>query len=161
MMPDIGYTIRPAREDEIDVILALFIEEVRAGRMLPRDPQEIRGRIGDWLVSEEDGQLTGCVSLVFFNRELCELRSLAVHPGKRGNGLGRALIKAAVAMAGERGMARVLTLTRAAPVFERLGFREDMVGNFPEKVWKDCAPCPLKERCDEIALVYHLEESAI
>ena len=60
-------------------------------------------------------------------------------------------------MARARGLKRVLTLTRAAGLFERLGFERDAVTNFPVKVWRDCAPCPFQDRCDEIALVYELE----
>lgn len=148
--------IRGARVSEIDAMLAIFADEVEAGRMLPRKPAEMRARIDDWLVAERGGELVGCVSLVHFNGELCEVRSLAVAPEFRGNGLGGKLIRAAVELAGERGMRRVLALTRAAPVFLRLGFRVDGISNFPEKVWRDCQACPLRNNCDEIAVIYHL-----
>ncbi len=149
--------IRPARVEEVAGMLALFADEVKAGRMLPRDPLRVANEIGDWLVAEEEGQVVGCVSLVFFNEELCEVRSLAVHPGQRGKGLGVDLIRAAVDLARKRGMHRVLTLTRAVGVFERAGFVQDHVARYPEKVWRDCAPCPFRERCDEIALIYPLD----
>lgn len=149
--------IRHPRLDEVDHIRALFIDEVNAGRMLPRPADEIRARLDDWLVAEDDaGQVIGCVSLVYFNQELCEIRSLAVHPVYRGNGLAGKLVTAACDMARAQGMQRVLTLTRAARVFERAGFRQDAVDHFPEKVWKDCAPCPFRQMCDETALVFHL-----
>ena len=153
---EIRLGIRPPAESEIGAILSIFESEVRAGKMLPRSAEEIRKRITDWLVITDGDRILGCVSLVFFNDELCEVRSLAVDPAERGRGLGSLLIKAAIEMAKQRGMQRVLTLTRATPVFERLGFRRDFVANFPEKVWKDCAPCPLRERCDEVALIYPL-----
>jgi N-acetylglutamate synthase-like GNAT family acetyltransferase len=149
--------IRAPRASEVRTLVALFEEEVHAGRMLPRSPHEIRARLGDWRIACDGERIVGCASLVFFNAELCEVRSLAVDPAYRGNGLGASLVLAVIGLARERGMQRVLTLTRAAPVFERLGFRREIVGNFPEKVWRDCAPCPLRERCDEIALVYHLD----
>ena len=113
-----------------------------------------------WLVAEAGDQIVGCVSLVFFNEELCEVRSLAVHPDRRGNGLGGDLITAAVELARTRNMRRVLTLTRSLGVFERAGFVRDEVHNYPEKVWRDCAPCPFRERCDEITLIYSLEDGA-
>ncbi len=150
-------TIRPARLPEVGAMLALFADEVRAGKMLPRNPQSVREDIDNWLVAIEGGEVVGCVSLVPYNEELCELRSLAVHPGRRGRGLGSALIRAAVELARQRGMERVLALTRAVPLFEKAGFRRDFVANFPEKVWRDCAPCPFKEACDEVALIYYLE----
>ncbi len=152
--------IRPAQVDEIGDILMLFEEEVRAGRMLPRNPDNMVAGIHDWLVAEAGDQIVGCVSLVFFNDELCEVRSLAVHSDRRGNGLGGDLIAAAIELARTRNMHRVLTLTRSLGVFERAGFVRDEVHNFPEKVWRDCGPCPFRERCDEVALIYSLDDGA-
>jgi amino-acid N-acetyltransferase len=149
--------LRPARTDEIEQMLALFEDEVRAGRMLPRSPNEVRATIDDWIVAAAGHEIVGCVSLVLFNDELCEVRSLAVAPACRGIGLGAALVEAALALARRRGMRRVLTLTRAVDFFRRLGFRVDRVARYPDKVWRDCRPCPLRHRCDEVALIYHLQ----
>jgi len=148
--------IRTARVLEIPAILALFDDEVQAGRMLPRKPDEMKKLIADWLVIEVDGKVVGCVSLIFYNNELCELRSLAVHPDYQGRGLGKQLIGGAVELAKAHNMRRVLSLTRAAKVFDRAGFKIDMVANYPEKVWRDCRPCPFQHNCDEIALIYDL-----
>ena len=152
------YTIRPADYEDIYKMLALFEEEVRAGRMLPRTYGETRANIDNWLVAEQDGELVGCVSLVYFDESLCEVRSLAVAPHYRGNGLGRALVSAALDLADERGVTRVLTLTRSVKLFENLGFYPGLVSNFPEKVWRDCRPCPFRHRCDEVALLYDFED---
>lgn len=152
--------IRGARMSEIDTMVELFAEEVEAGRMLPRKPAEMRAHVDDWLVAELDGAIVGCVSLVFFNETLCEVRSLAVDASFRGNGLGGMLISAAVEMARQRGMQRVLALTRAEAVFIRQGFEMDRVANYPEKVWRDCTMCPLRHRCDESAVIYHIERPA-
>jgi len=152
--------IRTARVEEVDDILSLFLDEVKTGRMLPRDPAEMAGGIGDWLVAVAGGEVVGCVSLVFFGDDVCELRSLAVRPDRRGDGLGGRLIRAACEMARVRGMRRVLTLTRAVKVFAAAGFMRDMVGNYPEKVWRDCTGCPLRSRCDEVALVFETPAGA-
>lgn len=156
-----GFVIRGARPDEVDAILALFEDDVRAGKMLPRHPGEVRAHIGDWIVAEGGEGIVGCVSLVFYNDDLCELRSLAVGDGYRGNGLGSKLIQAAVDLAERRKMKRVLSLTRAIPLFEKMGFQFEQVMNFPEKVWRDCRPCPRRHRCDEVALVYHVEQISL
>lgn len=153
-----GYHIRGARVDEVNAIIAIFDEEVKAGRMLPRNPVEMQANIENWIVAEENAEIIGCVSLVFFNQNLCEVRSLAVAPRYQGNGLGSKLITAAIAHAEEKEMSHVLTLTRATGVFKRLGFEVDSVYHFPEKVWKDCTPCPLRERCDEVALLYTIQK---
>ena len=146
--------IRHPHSHDIAAILALFEDEVRAGKMLPRSAENIRASLQDWLVAEMDGRVVGCVSLVTFNPTLCEVRSLAVDPSARGHGLGTQLVEAAIDLAHSRDIDNVLTLTRAAHLFEQIGFKRDVVTNFPEKVWADCAPCPFKKNCDEVALVY-------
>ena len=152
--------IRPPHSEEAHGVVALFTDEVRAGRMLPRDPDEIAAHPDNWLIAEKDGSIVGCVSLVFFNRTLCEVRSLAVDSAYRGNGVASHLVDAALMLAQVRGAKSVLVLTRAPVLFERLGFQRDTVTNFPEKVWRDCAPCPFRHACDEIALVYDLNAVA-
>jgi amino-acid N-acetyltransferase len=148
--------IRHPYPDEVETVRVLFDDEVRAGKMLPRSAESIFAQLDNWLVAEENGQIVGCVSLVYFNGSLCEVRSLAVHSAYRGSGIGRQLVEAALDMAQAHGVQRVLTLTRAAHLFERAGFRRDFVANFPEKVWRDCAPCPFRHACDEVALIYDL-----
>jgi amino-acid N-acetyltransferase len=150
--------LRPAWAGDVESILAVFEDEVRAGRMLPRSPGEIRAHLADWIVLERGETIIGCVSLVFFTPSLCEIRSLAVLPEQRGNGKGAALVRAALELAREREAAKVLTLTRAVEFFTRLGFSYNEVANFPEKVWRDCRPCPLRHRCDEVALIYEFQE---
>ncbi len=149
-------TLRQPAPEEVSGLLALFADEVRRGLMLPRDPEEVARRLDDWRVALVDSEVVGCVSLVFFNDELCELRSLAVAPEQRRRGVASGLIRAALDLARARGMRRVLTLTRSTKLFELSGFRRQLVQDFPEKVWRDCAPCPLRECCDEVALVYRL-----
>jgi len=150
------FTLRTPEMDEAKDIQSLFIEEVEAGRMLPRKIKNIQNTIDDWIVAVKQEQVVGCVSLVYFNHSLCEVRSLAVSPDFQGNGLGSKLVSAAVDLARERQMTRVLTLTRSSKLFQRLGFKVDRVMNYPEKVWKDCLQCPLRHQCDEVALIYEL-----
>src|SRR5689334_22998456 len=100
--------IRTPLHSEIGGILSIFESEVRAGKMLPRSADEIAKRLQDWLVISEDDQVIGCVSLVFFNDELCEVRSLAVDPAYRGNGYGHMLVRSAIELAQQRDMQRVL-----------------------------------------------------
>lgn len=155
------YRIQLAQHIDIPAILALFADEVKAGRMLPRDPEKMRAGMQDWRVAVANEVVVGCVSLVFFNQTVCEIRSLAVDQDHRNNGLGKKLIEAALDLAKERGAAQVLTLTRAAGLFEGCGFQIDDIHNFPRKVQIDCKNCPFIECCDEIALLYTFKGSAI
>lgn len=152
--------IRHPYRDEAHAVLDVFADEVRAGRMLPRDPAEITGHPDDWLIALHDDAIVGCVSLVFFNRALAEVRSLAVDRAHRGNGVASHLVEAALMLAQVRGAKDVLVLTRAPQLFERLGFQRDVVSNYPDKVWRDCAPCPFRHACDEVALHYSLHVHA-
>lgn len=148
--------VRHPSPDEADRVVALFDDEVKAGRMLPRDPASVHDNTHDWLVIATQGAVVGCVSLVHFNTSLCEIRSLAVDADYRGQGLASRLILAALELARRRGARDVLSLTRAVTLFTKLGFKHDTVNNFPEKVWRDCAPCPFRHACDEVALIFHL-----
>ncbi len=154
----VNVNLRHPKAHEVEPLLALFEAEVRKGLMLPRTAESVLCCLESWLVAEAGGQVIGCVSLVRYSDALCEVRSLAVREDWRGQGIASRLVRAALGLAREQGYRRVLTLTRAPRLFEKLGFRLDAVTNFPEKVWKDCAPCPFKATCDEVALVYTLEE---
>jgi len=152
----IDLEIRTPQEAEVDAILELFEYEVRAGKMLPRSADNIRKELDNWLVAADGDHVVGCVSLVLFDAELCEIRSLAVDRAFQGFGLGSDLVRAALQLAAQHNMRRVLSLTRAIALFEHLDFHRANVASFPEKVWRDCAPCPFRDCCDEVALVYHL-----
>lgn len=152
------YRIRTAQLADIPEILAIFADEVKAGRMLPRSEENMRANIHDWRVAILNDEIIGCVSLVFFTPTLCEIRSLAVAEPFRQNGLGKKLVQAAVDLAEERGVAKVLTLTRAPHLFEQVGFEQDNISNFHQKVQQDCQMCPFLECCDEIALLLKIKE---
>ncbi len=128
------------------------------GQLLPRSLPSIRACIGDWVVAEENGRITGVGSLVALSPVLSEVRSLAVAPDQRKNGIGAKIVHALVDMARGRGVPTVFALTRAVAFFEKCGFTVTVKENFPEKVWRDCAGCRVRERCDETAMVLLLKE---
>ncbi len=154
-----NYRIRTTQLADIPAILTLFADEVAAGRMLPRNKENMRADIQNWRVASINEEIIGCVSLVFFNETLCEIRSLAVAEAFRTNGLGKKLIEAALTLATARGAENVLVLTRAPWLFEHGGFQKNDIQNFPEKVRQDCQPCPFINNCDEVALLYKIQES--
>ena len=51
---------------------------------------------------------------------------------------------------------RVFCLTREPKFFENLGFARLERNKLPHKVWSDCVNCPVKDNCDEIALLLDL-----
>lgn len=149
--PDV--CIRGATLADARAIADLVKLGVREGQLLPRSLDAIRASIADWIVAEDHGNIVGAGSLVAMNHTLAEVRSLIVAPAYRGSGVGKQIVNALVDLARTRGIPTVFTLTRAVLFFERLGFVITEKENFPEKVWRDCAICPVQFACDEVAMV--------
>ncbi|MFD8519593.1 GNAT family N-acetyltransferase [Streptomyces capillispiralis] len=102
---------------------------------------------GDHRVAEHEGRLVGYVRLGFptelaSNAHVRQIRGLAVAPEARGLGVGRALVRAAIEEARERG-ARRITLrvlghnTTARTLYESEGFVVE--GVQPEEFFLDGA----------------------
>ena len=153
---DVTPIIRQAGERDVQPIADVVAANARHGQLLPRSAENIRASLPTWLVAEVDGRVVGVGSLLDMSPTLVEVRSLAVLPAYRSYGIGGMLVRALVEQARARGIPTVFALTRAVPFFERLGFVVTATERFPEKVWKDCVVCPLRERCDEVAVVLEL-----
>src|SRR3972149_2086538 len=136
--------VRRAMPGDASAISALVNLGVQEGQLLPRSIESIRASIDDWVIAEENGRIVGCGSLLAMTLALGEVRSLAVAPEYRKNGVGAKVVTALVDLARERHLPTVFALTRAVAFFERLGFAVAATENFPEKVWRDCAICPMQ-----------------
>ncbi len=145
--------IRPAGSADAPGISELVNLGEREGQLLPRSLDAIRSDIDDWIVATDQGRVIGCGSLVEMGSTLCEIRSLAVAPEYRQNGIGIKIVQALIGEARARRVPAVFALTRAVLFFEKLGFRISEKENFPEKVWRDCSICPVQFACDEVAMV--------
>ena len=145
--------IRSAQPDDAQKIFELVNYGEREGQLLPRTLDAIRENIGDWVVAASAGDIIGVGSLGEMGPTLVEVRSLAVAPAYRKNGVGIKIVEALVQEAQARGMKVVFALTRAVPFFEKAGFNVTEKENFPEKVWRDCLICPVRHACDEVAVV--------
>jgi N-acetylglutamate synthase-like GNAT family acetyltransferase len=81
------------------------------------------GHFPHFLVAHEGGTLVGVVGLEYYGASAL-LRSLAVTPAARGQGLARALTLRALHAAREQGIAQIFLLTEtAAEFFPQFGFR--------------------------------------
>jgi amino-acid N-acetyltransferase len=150
--------VRRATPADVRAIGELLGPYIQRGELLPRDPADIQDSIDHWVVAADRGRIIGCGSLVSYSEELSEVRSLAVAPPYRGLGIGRALMSALVETGRDMGFHRLFALTRAVPFFVQAGFNKIEMTEIPEKVWRDCAPCPLKDRCDEHPVMLILSE---
>ncbi|MGB1252516.1 MAG: GNAT family N-acetyltransferase [Candidatus Promineifilaceae bacterium] len=150
-------SLRAATLDDVETIAALVEQFVQTGDLLPRSAESIRLTINDWVVALLDDDIVGIGSLLQYTAILVEVRSLAVLDSAQGFGFGRKIVNELVEMARGRNVPTVFALTRAVPFFIKCGFTVTEKENFPEKIWHVCRICPIRDNCDEIAVVLPLE----
>lgn len=148
--------IRPAREEDIPGIVALVNGYAAQNLMLPRSPEEVRRTLKTWVVAEAQGDVVGCAALARLSPELAEIRSLAVAPDRKGQGIGARLVQTLVEVARQEGIRQVAALTLQQTFFERLGFEVVDRWALSPKIWSECVYCPKFHRCDEVAVALTL-----
>src|SRR5258705_2920070 len=152
-----GVTLRRARVGDVPGIAGVMAGYVEQGILLPRSVGELYRAVPEFHVAvDAQGKVVACAALRILWTDLGEVRSLAVTPEAQGLGLGAALVKATLEDARERGLARVIALTKEVPFFERVGFSVVERDDLPRKVWTDCVGCPKRHACDEIAVEIEL-----
>ncbi|SNR79228.1 N-acetyltransferase [Desulfurobacterium atlanticum] len=144
--------VRKATIKDAEAIQFLINEYAKQGLMLPRSLNSIYENIRDFFVYEEDGKILGVCALTVVWDNLAEIRSLAVHPEKRKQGIGRTLIKACLEDAKHLQITRIFTLTYQSEFFKKLGFKEIDKNTLPQKIWRDCINCVKFPNCDETAM---------
>jgi amino-acid N-acetyltransferase len=151
--------VRPMRVGDVEAALELINGYAAEDRMLERTRDFLVERIHDYFVAESGAGFQGCVALAVLTPDLAEIRSLAVRRDASGHGIGRALVDASVDEARRLGLRRVFALTLVPEFFERCGFTLVSLGRLPEKSAAECPICPKKGRCDEQAMLIHLDGS--
>ncbi len=152
--------IRMAGPQDLRSLASLVEGYSSTGQVLPQTERGIRQTIGDWILAEEDGAIVGCGSLLRYTPSLYEIRSLVVASEHQGRNIGSSILGALIEMARARRVGTVFALTRAVPFFLKADFELSDTSLFPEKVLKDCAPCPIKDRCDELPVVLQINPPA-
>jgi amino-acid N-acetyltransferase len=115
-------TVRRAQVRDAQVISELIGLYVADGTLLPRTPEFIAERVIDFLVSEEDGRVVGCVHLDEYSPSLVEVRSLAVDPEYQRRGIGIALVEAAEDLARRREYVTVFAVSSNEEFFRARGY---------------------------------------
>lgn len=156
-----GLIIRPARLTDLTRIGSMVNHWAEKGENLPRDSSDLAKAVGEFAVTECDGQVTGCGSLYVYDTGLAEIRSLGVEPGFERRGQGSALVELLVKRAEKIAIKRVFVLTRMPEFFMKLGFSPTSKSSMPEKVMKDCAMCVRQHACDEVALEFNIKSSTL
>jgi N-acetylglutamate synthase-like GNAT family acetyltransferase len=137
------YTIRPAREDDIE-----RVESALRDSELPLDG--LRDQFGDgYALAEADGELIGVEGIEVHGKDGL-LRSAAVVGAWRGKGVGDALTRDRIAWATHRGLDTLYLLTTTAgDYFPRFGFTRVDRGTAPDAVRRSRE---FAEACPDTAL---------
>lgn len=145
--------IRPARLGDVPAVAAVIASFAEQRLMLPRPTSELYENVRDFLVAEsEPGGVCGCVALHIDTERIAEVKALAVAAATQGQGLGRALVEAAIDAARTMGLERVFCLTYQVGFFAKLGFVRVDRARLPDKVWGECVRCHRFLDCDEVAM---------
>jgi amino-acid N-acetyltransferase len=156
--------IRKALLRDIPGMLEVINAYAAKGIMLPRTEFEMAENIRDFVVAETSPDdpspltLVGCGALHFYTPTSAEVRSLAVHPDRKSEGLGRRIVEALEVEAVEHGLASMFAFTYVPGFFQKLGYDQVDRGELPLKAWKDCLRCPKFQACDEIAMLKRLRK---
>jgi len=143
---------RKATMRDIPALLQLINSYAAQGIMLPRTEFEMSENIRDFTVVCAGAELLGCGALHFYTPTSGEIRSLAVAPQARNQGVGVFLTTALEQEAIHNDLHAIFAFTYVPDFFRKLGFRQVDRGLLPLKVWKDCLACPKFQCCDEIAV---------
>jgi len=123
------------------------------GRTVPRSLSHLYTNVREFFVCREAGKVIGCGALHVSWDDLAEIRSVAVHASRKGNGIGTALVKACLREARQLGVPQVFALTAAPGFFEKLGFRRIPKSSLPMKVFGECLNCIKYPECSEEAVI--------
>ncbi|HEY2931216.1 MAG TPA: N-acetyltransferase [Acidobacteriota bacterium] len=145
--------IRKARLSDVPAIEALINGYARDNLMLPRTRTQLCETLREFVVAEVDGGFAGCGSLHLYSLSAAELRSLAVGEKFLKKRLGGRIVQALIEEAVEYEVERIFTFTLVPDFFRKYGFRMVPHSALPEKVLSECAGCPKRECCNEVALV--------
>ncbi|GFH62415.1 MAG: amino-acid N-acetyltransferase [Candidatus Desulfovibrio kirbyi] len=150
---------RKAHLEDVKAIHALLLQAAKKGLLLPRALIYLYGHIRNFHVVESpESEVVGCCALAPVWEDMGEICSLVVREDMRGQGLGRALVRACVSGCRELRLKKIFSLTYQESFFTRLGFNVVDKDVLPQKIWADCVNCAKYPDCDEIALFLDVSE---
>ena len=145
--------IRNATVNDVNTINALINTYAERDIMLFRSVADIYENLQTFLVAKKDQTVVGCCALEVIWSDLAEIKSLAVSESHSAQGIGRALVEAALKKARSLKVPKVFALTLEPDFFKKLDFMVVEKKTLPMKVWSDCARCPKQDHCDETAVI--------
>jgi amino-acid N-acetyltransferase len=120
--PD-GLVVRRARTSDIPAVKALV--DVYSGKiLLEKNLVTLYEAVQEFWIAERAGELIGCGALHVLWSDLGEIRTIAVHPDVRGQGVGHAIVDRLLDVARDLHLERIFVLTFEVEFFVRHGFGE-------------------------------------
>lgn len=117
-------TIRRARVGDVRAIRRLIDIYADDRRLLSKATVALYEDVQEFWIAErdDDGTVVGCGALHVMWEDLAEVRTVAVDPQCRGQGIGRRIVSALLDTARELGVRRVFVLTFETEFFGSFGF---------------------------------------
>jgi amino-acid N-acetyltransferase len=115
--------IRRARTSDVPALKALV--DIYSGKiLLEKNLVTLYEAVQEFWIAELDGELIGCGALHVLWSDLGEVRTVAVHPKVRGQGVGHAIVDRLLDVARDLHLERIFVLTFEVEFFSRHGFQE-------------------------------------
>jgi amino-acid N-acetyltransferase len=115
--------LRRGRTSDVPAIKALV--DIYAGRiLLEKNLVTLYEAVQEFWVAERDDDVVGCGALHVLWSDLGEVRTVAVHPKVKGQGIGHAIVDRLLDVARELHLERIFVLTFETEFFSRHGFVE-------------------------------------
>jgi amino-acid N-acetyltransferase len=121
----VALVVRRARTADVPAIKTLVDVYAGSGRkLLAKELVTLYEDVQDFLVADDAGEVVACGALHVLWADLGEVRTLAVHPDRRGERIGALVLQALIDTARELGLQRLFALTFHTGFFARHGFAE-------------------------------------
>ncbi|AEV81833.1 N-acetylglutamate synthase [Actinoplanes sp. SE50] len=129
--------IRRARTGDVRAIRHLVDTYTTDRRLLSKATVTLYESVQEfWVAVDEDGTVSGCGALHVMWEDLAEIRTVAVHPDKRGRRIGHRIVGVLLDQARELGVRRVFCLTFETRFFGSFGFTEIDGAPVPHAVYE-------------------------
>jgi amino-acid N-acetyltransferase len=121
----VSIEVRAARTCDVAAIRRLVDTYAPNGILLDKPTVTLFEDVQEFVVAaRSDGQVVGCGALHVLWEDLAEVRTLAVDPSVKGEGVGHVLLERLLDRARDLGVRRVFCLTFEVDFFGRHGFCE-------------------------------------
>ncbi len=118
------FAIRAARTQDVSAIRRLVDLYAQERRLLSKATVTLYEEVPDFVVAARDGLVIGCGAIHVMWEDLAEIRTVAVDPNYRYDGVGSAILEQLVDRARELGVQRLFCLTFETRFFGKHGFVE-------------------------------------